>query len=349
MAQPARDAGRGIPGLAIGARRHLVALAVTFASTPAVAVAQPAMPSPRPVFVEDFAYDPAAPSRLLDKWRISGGLDKKVRNLRVAVVADPIGRTVGRITVQSGDALDPPEASAIPENRHVCDAAGSRAAAMEAAPGGVVPSERAEIQLKADRKTGAGEIVKFGETVWYRFAFKIADDWPRDVPAAGREPCRTVIHQIKQNAAKDGVDCGASPFFKIEARPLGDGVRFFAQLTTGASCATPPLVKRTKICVADLPRESWTRVNVRLVPAQDSSGRADLWLNGAHCGAYRGAMGDPEHGRRRNGAAFVDVQPRFGIYRDSRAETQTIYFDKIMFWSADPAGQVDWGVGPAPR
>jgi hypothetical protein len=89
-------------------------------------------------------------------------------------------------------------------------------------------------------------------------------------------------------------------------------------------------------------------VNVQLVPAQDASGRADIWLNGAHCGAYRGSMGDPEYGVRRNGVPFIDTQPRFGIYRDWRAETQTVYFDKIMFWDADPTGHPDWGVGAPP-
>jgi hypothetical protein len=28
--------------------------------------------------------------------------------------------------------------------------------------------------------------------------------------------------------------------------------------------------------------------------------------------------------------------------------TQTIYFDKIMFWNADPAGHPDWTVRPPP-
>jgi hypothetical protein len=55
--------------------------------------------------------------------------------------------------------------------------------------------------------------------VWYRFSFKIAADWPQDVPAAGRQSCRTVIHQIKQDSFKSGKSCNASPFFKIEARP----------------------------------------------------------------------------------------------------------------------------------
>src|SRR5438045_3849441 len=36
-------------------------------------------------------------------------------------------------------------------------------------------------------------------------------------------------------------------------------------------------------------------------------------------------MADPDHGARRNGAPFVNAQPRFGIYRDWRLQTQTIY------------------------
>jgi len=43
----------------------------------------------------------------------------------------------------------------------------------------------------------------------------------------------TVIHQIKQDSFKDGKSCNASPFFKIEARRLGDRVRFFAQVAAG--------------------------------------------------------------------------------------------------------------------
>ena len=72
----------------------------------------------------------------------------------------------------------------------ICNSEGSRAAAVEAEPGGVVPSERTEIQVRSDRATGAGELVKFGELVWYRFSFKIAGDWPQDVPAVVRQPCR---------------------------------------------------------------------------------------------------------------------------------------------------------------
>ena len=49
------------------------------------------------MFTELFSYDPAAPSELLGKWRISSQLDSKLQPLRVGVVEDPIGKTVGRI------------------------------------------------------------------------------------------------------------------------------------------------------------------------------------------------------------------------------------------------------------
>ena len=93
---------------------------------------------------------------------------------------------------------------------YICNSEGSRATAVEAKPGGVVPSERAEIQVRSDRATGAGELVKFGQPVWYRFSFKIPGDWPRDVPAAGRQLCRTVIHQIKQDSFDGRKSCDAS-------------------------------------------------------------------------------------------------------------------------------------------
>jgi hypothetical protein len=198
---------------------------VLAALAPATAVAQQ---TPQPVFTELFAYDPAAPSQLLGKWRISSRLDSKRQPLRFGVVEDPSGKTVGRITVQEGDGLDVSKAM-LQAKRYVCDSKGSRAAELEAEPGGVVPSERAEIQVRSDRATGAGELVKFGQTVWYRFSFKIAGDWPQDVPAAGRELCRTVIHQIKQDSFKDGKSCNASPFLKVEARPLGERVRAFSR------------------------------------------------------------------------------------------------------------------------
>ena len=90
-------------------------------------------------------------------------------------------------------------------------------------------------------------------------------------------------------------------------------------------------------------------MRVRLNPAHNATdGRVDIWLNGAFCGTYQGPMADPDYGARRNGAPFINAQPRFGIYRDWRAETQTIYFDKIMFWNADPEGHPDWNMSPPP-
>ena len=328
----------------LDAGRSLAALLLLASLAPVAAVAQQ---TPQPVFTELFAYDPAAPSQLLRKWRISSQLDSKLQPLRVGVVEDLSGKRVGRVTVQEGDGLDDASDAMLQARRYICNSDGSRAAEVEDEPGGVVPSERAEIQVRSDRATGAGELVKFGQPVWYRFSFKTAGDWPRDVPAAGRQPCRTVIHQIKQDSFKGGKSCNASPFFKIEARPLGERVLFFAQVAAGSPCAQSPMVMRAQICRRDLPRESWTTVQMRLNPAHDASGRVDIWLNGAFCGTYQGPTADRNYGARRNGTPFVNAQPRFGIYRDWRAETQTIYFDKIMFWNTDPAGHPDWGVNPS--
>ena len=108
------------------------------------------------------------------------------------------------------------------------------------------------------------------------------------------------------------------------------------------------MVMRAQICRRDLPQESWTTVQVRLNPAHDTSGRVDIWLNGTFCGTYQGPMADRDYGARRHGVPFINAQPRFGIYRDWRAEPQTIYFDKIMFWNADPSGHPDWGAPPPP-
>ena len=102
---------------------------------PATAVAQQA---PQPLFTELFTSDPVVPSQLLKKWRISSQLDSKLQPLRVGVVGDPIGKTVGRITVQEGDGLDGASEAMLQARRYVCDSKGSRAAAMEAELGGVV-------------------------------------------------------------------------------------------------------------------------------------------------------------------------------------------------------------------
>jgi hypothetical protein len=140
------------------AKRGLAALLLLAAAlSPPTAVAQRTL---QPVFTEVFAYDPAEPSQLLRKWLISGQLDSKLQPLRVGVVEDRIGKTVGRVTVQDGDGLDGANEAMLQARHYICDSEGSRAAAVEAEPGGV-PSERAEIQVRSDRTTGAGELVKF--------------------------------------------------------------------------------------------------------------------------------------------------------------------------------------------
>ena len=60
----------------LDARRGPAALLLLAALAPATAVAQR---TPQPVFTELFAYDPAAPSQLLGKWRISPQLDRKLQ------------------------------------------------------------------------------------------------------------------------------------------------------------------------------------------------------------------------------------------------------------------------------
>ena len=93
----------------------------------ATAVAQP---TPQPIFTELFAYDPAAPSQLLGKWRISSQLGNNLQALRVGVVEDSIGKKVGRVTVQEGDGLDGASEAMLQARRYVCDSNGSRAVAI---------------------------------------------------------------------------------------------------------------------------------------------------------------------------------------------------------------------------
>jgi hypothetical protein len=164
-------------------RRSTSALLLRAVLAPTTAMV--AQRTPQPVFTEFFAYDPVAPSELLGKWLISNQLDRKVQPLRVGVVEDTSGKMVGRVTVQAGDGLADVSQAMLQPKHYVCDREGSRAAEVEAEPGGVAPSERAEMQVRSDRATGIGELVKFGQPVWYRFSFKISGDWPQDVPAGG--------------------------------------------------------------------------------------------------------------------------------------------------------------------
>src|SRR5205814_8195510 len=115
--------------------------------------------------------------QLLEKWVISSHLDRQLRLLRVGVVEDPIGKTVGRVSVQEGDGLDGASEAMLQARRYICDTEGSRAAELEAEPGGVVPSPRPEMQVRSDRATGAGELAKCGQPACYRCAFMLAADW----------------------------------------------------------------------------------------------------------------------------------------------------------------------------
>src|SRR5215472_18273816 len=94
------------------------------------AVRSPAMVAaqrtPQPVFTELFAYDPAAPSQLLGKWRISSRLDNKLQPLRVGVVEDRIGKTVGRVTVHEGDGLDGANDAMMKARHYICNSEGSQ-------------------------------------------------------------------------------------------------------------------------------------------------------------------------------------------------------------------------------
>ena len=120
----------------------LVALLLLAAAlSPPMAVAQR---TPQPVFTELFTYDPAAPSQLLGKWLISSQLDTKLQPLRVGVVEDSSGVPVGRVTVQEGDGLEGASEAMLQARHYICDSEGSRAADVEAEPGGIVPSERAD-------------------------------------------------------------------------------------------------------------------------------------------------------------------------------------------------------------
>src|SRR5436309_15925144 len=94
------------------------------------------------IFQERVAYDPEAPSQLLGKWRISSQLDSTLQPLRVGVVEDDIGKTVGRITVQEGDGLAGANEAILEARRYICSNEGSRAAAVAAKSGGIVRRER---------------------------------------------------------------------------------------------------------------------------------------------------------------------------------------------------------------
>ena len=52
--------------------------------------------------------------------------------LRVVVFEDPVGKTVGRVTVQEGDGLAGANKAMLQARHYICNSEGSRAAAVEA-------------------------------------------------------------------------------------------------------------------------------------------------------------------------------------------------------------------------
>jgi len=301
---PGRDAKRGPAALLL-----LVALA------PAMAVAQP-----QPVFTELFAYDPSAPSQLLGKWLISSQLDSKSQPLRVGVVEDRIGKTVGRITVQEGDGLAGANEAMLQARDYICNSEGSRAAAVEAEPGGVVPSERAEIQVRSDRATDAGELVKFGEpcgTASPSRSLTTGRTTFRSWDASSAAPSSTKSSKIPSRAGNR-----ATPALSSRSKRVHSATACVSSRRWPLAHHAPPspMVTRAQICRRDLPRESWTTVQVRLNPAHDASGQVDIWLNGTFCGTHQGPMADramapaatarPSSTHSRGSAFIVTGAPR---------------------------------------
>ncbi len=92
--------GGSSPGL--DTRRGAPALLLFAVLAPMMAMGQQA---PQPIFTELFAYDPAAPSQLLGKWRISSQLDSKLQPLRVGVVEDPCQRRLNSDPLWTGSPI----------------------------------------------------------------------------------------------------------------------------------------------------------------------------------------------------------------------------------------------------
>ena len=306
----------------LDAKRGLAALLLFAALSSATAVGQW---TPQPVFTELFAYDPAAPSQLLGNWRISSQLDRKLQPLRVGVVEE-LQRQDGRPRHSAGgrrarrrergDATG--QALCLRQGGLARGGNGGRARRRRTQRAGGDPGE---IRPR-DRRRRAGEIRAA------RVVPLLLQDRRR--LAAGRSGGGTsaLPHRHppdQQDSFKEGKSCSASPFFKIEARPLGQRVRFFAQVAAGAPCAQPPMVMRAQICRRDLPRDGWTTVQVHLNPAHDANGGVDIWLDGIFCGAYQGPMADRDYGARRNGAPFINAQPRFGISRLARGDPDDLF------------------------
>lgn len=196
------------------------------------------------------------------------------------------------------------------------------------------PAERVEIQIKK-------EIIKFDQPTWYRFSFRLENPW-QDIGN------RTVIHQVKQNIPTEevrpqGICPAANPLFKIEAIPSATGADFVVKARGTTDCNAG---QAKVICGPwHLDVGSWNDVSVMIKPSlHDGRSYLRVSLNGRNCDPYTGLLGYVDHGyRNRDGRPFIDVQPRFGIYRDALPDTiQSIDFADIKFWSSDPSGDPSW-------
>lgn len=266
--------------------------------------------------VQDFARVCASEQPDLAAWRISGALARESWPTRLRCADEAGTARALRIEVRPGDAYDPNP--------------------------GEEPTERVEIQVRR-------EFVKFDQTVWYSFRFRLAAPWPT-------QENRTVIHQVKQNVeAKDEIVNGgrcpsANPFFKIETghRKESAGPAFVVK-TRGTDNCNDGKSGQAVCGPWPLQLQTWHRVHVVLKPSlREGGSNLRVWLDGKPCAPQTGRLGYADVGRRdKDGKPFVDAQPRFGIYRDAlRDVTQTITYTDIAFWDRAPAGHPDWaGIG----
>ena len=277
------------------------------------AAAQEAAPALSGDLAELCAPDPQHPPSL---WKISKKLDQGAWRPRLSCDsgAAPSSGPVLRLSVHPGDAVEKESDEK--------------------------STERVEIQMRK-------EVVKFDEPTWYRFRFRLERPWQ----GIGN---RTVIHQVKQNIqARDekpqGACPAANPLFKVEARPSATGADFLVKVRGTSDCN---LGESRIICGPwHLDLDHWNDVKVMIKPSlKEGASQVQVWLNGRGCDPYTGLLGYPDHGvRDDSGRPFIDVQPRFGIYRDALPDNvQSIDFTGIRFWSANPAGDPSWSENPLP-
>jgi hypothetical protein len=243
------------------------------------------------------------------EWQVSRALKQELWKSRLSCSADAQGGPVLRVTLHPGDAADPNP--------------------------GHNPTERVEIQLRRP-------VVRFDEPVWYRFRFRLLRPWL----GIGN---RTVIHQVKQNIepgqeAPSGPCAPANPLFKIEARPTAAGAAFLVKVKGVVDCRDGGDQKT--IC-GPWPMDvgHWHQVRVLLQASQqDGASNVRVSLDGRGCPPYSGRLGYRDQGRRdAAGRPVINVQPRFGIYRDALPDNvQSIEFAGITFWHSDPSGDPAW-------